>query len=89
MKSLWKLVVCCRDRELGDLKYQKKKLNLCKWHIPEALESLFAGFYPLADPTLHYSQSFAKKFATLYIYSNVQLLQALKPEDKPRGKKLQ
>ena len=36
MKSLWRLVVCCRDRELADLKYQKK-LNLCEWHIPEAL----------------------------------------------------
>ena len=23
------------------------------------LESLFAGFYPIADPTLHYSRSFA------------------------------
>ena len=79
MKSLWRLVVCCRDRELADLKYQKK-LNLCEWHIPEALESLFA------DPTLHYSQSFAKKFATLCICSKVQLLRALKPEGKPRRK---
>ena len=81
MKSLCRLVVCCRDRELADLKYQKK-LNLCEWHTSEALESLFAGFYPIADPTLHYSQS----FATLCIYSKVQLLQALKPEDKPRRK---
>ena len=70
----------------GQLKYQKKKLNLCEWHIPEAIESLFAGFYPIADPTLHYSQSFAKKFATLCIYSRAQLLQAFKPEDKSRRK---
>ena len=43
IKGLWKLVVCYRERELADLKYQKKKLNLCKWHIPEALESPFTG----------------------------------------------
>ena len=48
--------------------------------MPEALESLFAGFYPIADPTLHYSQSFAKKFTILCMYSKMQLLQALKPE---------
>ena len=78
--------MCCRDRELADLKYQKK-LHLCEWHIPEALESLFAGFYPIADPTLHYSQSFAEKFTILCISSKVQLLQAVKPEDKPRRKK--
>ena len=59
MKSSWRLVVCCIDRELADLKYQKKKLNQCEWHIPEARKSLFAGFSPIADPTLHYSQSFA------------------------------
>ena len=35
-----------RERKLADLKYQKKKLNLCEWHIPEALESLFAGLLP-------------------------------------------
>ena len=28
IKSLWRLVVCYRERELADLKYQKKKLNL-------------------------------------------------------------
>ena len=78
--------MCYRERELADLKYQKKKLNLCEWHNPEALESLFAGFYSIADPTLHYSQSFAKKFATLCICSEVQLLQALEPKDKPRQK---
>ena len=43
VKSLWGLVVCYRERKLADLKYQKKKLNLCKWHIPESLESRFAG----------------------------------------------
>ena len=67
----------------GDLKYQTIKLNLCEWHIPETLERLFAGFYPIADSTLHYSQSFAQKFATLCIYSKVQLLQGLKPENNP------
>ena len=59
MKSLWRLVVCCREREMADLRYQKKKLNLCEWHKPDALERRFAGFYPIADPTLHYSQRFA------------------------------
>ena len=42
IKSLWRLVVCYRKKKLVHLKYQKKKLNLCKWHIPEALESPFA-----------------------------------------------
>ena len=35
--------MCYRERELADLKYQKKKLNLCKWHIPEAIKCPFAG----------------------------------------------
>ena len=72
------------QRKGAGFKYQKKKLNLCECHIPEALDSLFAGFYPIIDPTLQYSQSFAQKFATLCIYSKAQLPQALKPEDKPR-----
>ena len=42
IKSLWRLVASYRERELANLKYQKK-LNLCEWHIPEALESPFAG----------------------------------------------
>ena len=41
IKSLSRLVVCYRERRLANLKYQKK-LNLCVWHIPEALKSLFA-----------------------------------------------
>ena len=56
------------------------------WLGTNALERLFAGFYPIVDPTLHYSQSFAWKFATLCIYCIGQLLQAFKPEDKPRRK---
>ena len=43
IKSLWRMVACYRERELADLKYQKKKLNLCEWHIPEARERPFAG----------------------------------------------
>ena len=39
IKSLWRMVGCYRERELADLNYQKKKLNLCKWHTPKALES--------------------------------------------------
>ena len=59
IKSLWRLVVCYRERELADLKYQKK-LNVWEWHIPEALESPDSwGFYTVTNPVLHYSQSFA------------------------------
>ena len=43
IKSLWRLVVCYRERELADLKYQKKKLNQCMWHIIKTLKSPFAG----------------------------------------------
>ena len=43
IKSLWRLVVHYRKRELADLKYQKKTLNLWEWHIPEALERSFSG----------------------------------------------
>ena len=32
-KSLWSLVVCYRERELANLKYQKKRLNLFEWNI--------------------------------------------------------
>ena len=69
IKSLWKLVVCYRERELADLKYQMKKLNLCDWHILEARESPFAGLLIsyTVDLTFHYSQRFAYKLVTLCI----------------------
>ena len=35
-------VLLYREKELADLKYQKK-LNQCEWHIPEAIESPFLG----------------------------------------------
>ena len=85
IKSLWRMVVCFRERELSDLKYQKKKLNLCEWHIPEALESLFEG--------LLRSYRFHAPLFTKFLYRNlrfyaykVQLLQTLKLEDKLRRK---
>ena len=42
IKSLWRLLVCYKERELADLKHQKKKSNLGEWHVPEAQESPFA-----------------------------------------------
>ena len=35
--------MCHKKRKLADLKHLKKKLDLCVWHKPEALESAFAG----------------------------------------------
>ena len=83
IKSLWRLVVCYREKKLADLKYQKK-LNLCEWHIPEALESPFVG---LLRSYRSHAPLFTKFFINLRIYAyKVQLLQALKPEDKLRRK---
>ena len=85
VKSLWRLIVCYRERELADLKYQKK-LNLYEWHIPEDLESPFAGLLHSYRSHAPLFTKFCIETATLYIYCKVQLLQALKPEDKTRRK---
>ena len=45
IKNFWRLVVSYKERELADLKYQKKKLNLFLAHLPEALVSSFVGFF--------------------------------------------
>ena len=37
--------MCYEERELAVIKQQKKRqLNLCVWHIPEAVDSPFAEF---------------------------------------------
>ena len=72
-----------RERELADLKYQKKKLNLCEWHIPEALESPFAR---LLRSYKSHDLLFTKYCIETCDFMKVQFLQALKPEDKPRRK---
>ena len=58
IKGVWRLVVSYKESQLADLKHQKKKLNLCVRHVPEALESSFAGFlqitlHPITDTVLH------------------------------------
>ena len=80
--------MCYRERELADRKYQKKKLSLCEWYIPEALEprkSIREASTKLQIPrsTIH---KVLHRNLRLYAYK-VQLLQALKPEDKPRRNK--
>ena len=43
-KKFMETVVWYKERELADLKYQEKKLNLCEWHILEALKKPFVRF---------------------------------------------
>ena len=66
IKSLWRLVVCYREKELADLKYQKK-LNQCEWHIPEAIESPFAGLLRSYRSHAPLFTKFCKKLVTLCI----------------------
>ena len=61
----------------GQPQISKLKLNLCKWHIPEALKSPFAMQLQIPRSTIH---KVLHRNLQLYTYK-VQLLQALKPED--------
>ena len=84
IKSLWRLVVCYREWELTDLKYQKKKLNLCELYTRSPRKSIRGASTQLQIPCSTIHKVLHRKLR-LYAYK-VQLLQPLKPEDKPRRK---
>ena len=75
--------MCYKKIVWADPKHQKKKLNLCMWHITEALESSSTALHSYR----YHAQQVLIKSLQSYAYE-VQLLQALNPEGMPPQKRV-